>query len=277
MLAECAEVEMVVAVLLTLHEELGVVPWQEHDRMLRLNILLVGLAIEFACLLASNSIIAYKTAVVLVAVEFEHIDSLVVGTPCDVREITVGRVASLKIHSIAGLCIEHAYSHLVRSLTCHRILVGSGYGTASLCLWMLEIINLGNIYLRIVGHHRLIHTIESEFCTAVAEVGTFMNAELVAMNALSVNNLMRTVLRELPLLYAKAQEEVVVTQDSHSTTLIVHFKNIVALAYLVAAYKAVLLEVDNINLAAIAQYHLRTVGIGELGIIERAYLYVLGV
>lgn len=113
MLAECAEVEMVVAVLLALHEELGVVPWQEHDRMLRLNILLIGFAIKFACLLACSSIVAYKTAVVLVAVELEHIDSLVVWTPCYVGEITVGWVACLKIHGIACLCVEYANSHLM--------------------------------------------------------------------------------------------------------------------------------------------------------------------
>ena len=44
-----------------------------------------------------------------------------------------------------------------------------------------------------------------------------------------------------------------------------------------AAYKAVLLEVDNINLAAIAQHNFRAVGIGELGIVERTHLDVLGV
>ena len=189
MLAECAEIEMIVAILLALHKELGVVPRQEHDRMLRFDILLVGLAIEFACLLAGSSIIAYKTAVVLVAVEFEHIYCLVVGTPCDVSKITVGRVACLKIHGIASLSVEYAYSNLVRGLTRHRILIGSGFGTASLCLGMLEIINLGNVYLRIISHHRLIHAVESQFGTAVAEVSAFVNAELITVNALSVNNL----------------------------------------------------------------------------------------
>jgi dipeptidyl-peptidase 4 len=62
-------------------------------------------------------------------------------------------------------------------------------GTASLCLGMLEIINLGNVYLRIISHHRLIHAVESQFGTAVAEVSAFVNAELITVNALSVNNL----------------------------------------------------------------------------------------
>ena len=45
MLAKSAKIKVVVTILLALHYKLAVVPWQEHYRMLWLNILLVGFAI----------------------------------------------------------------------------------------------------------------------------------------------------------------------------------------------------------------------------------------
>ena len=52
MLAQSAEIEVVVAILAALHDETVAVPRQELDWVARLYILLVGLAIEFAGLLA---------------------------------------------------------------------------------------------------------------------------------------------------------------------------------------------------------------------------------
>ena len=77
----------------------------------------------------------------------------------------------------------------MRCLTSHRIFVRSSYGAASLSLWMIEVIYLRDSYLRIVNHHRLVHTIEGKLSAIVAEESAFMYAKLVAMNTLSVYNL----------------------------------------------------------------------------------------
>ena len=112
-LAQGAEIEVVVAILAALHDKTVVVPRQELDRMTWFYIFLIGLAIEFACLLAGFCVVGSQTAVVLVAVQFEHIDGLAVRTPCDVGEVAVGWIASLQIDGLAGHAVEHAYGYLV--------------------------------------------------------------------------------------------------------------------------------------------------------------------
>ncbi len=77
-----------------------------------LYVFLIGLAIEFASLLASLCAVGSKATVVLVAVQLEHIDGLAVRAPCDVGEVAVCRVASLQIDGLSGHAVEHAYGHL---------------------------------------------------------------------------------------------------------------------------------------------------------------------
>ena len=89
------EVKVVIAVLLTLHDELAVIPWQELDGMLGLNVFLAGFAIKFCQFLTCRGIIGNQSAVVLVAIQFEHIDGLAVRPPADIREIAICGVASL--------------------------------------------------------------------------------------------------------------------------------------------------------------------------------------
>ena len=72
------EIQVVVAILAALHDKAVAVPRQELDRMTWFYIFLVGLAIEFASLLAGLCAVGSQTAVVLVAVQFEHIDGLAV-------------------------------------------------------------------------------------------------------------------------------------------------------------------------------------------------------
>ena len=91
------KVEVVVSVALTLEHEHAAVPWQEHDRMKRFYIFVVGFSVDFGNLLACLSIVAHQSTVVLVSVELKHVDCLLVGAPCDVGEISVGGVDSLKI------------------------------------------------------------------------------------------------------------------------------------------------------------------------------------
>ncbi len=112
-LAQGAEIEVVVAILAALHDEAVAVPRQELDRVARLHIFLVGLAIELAGLLAGLCAVGSEATVVLVAVQLEHIDGLAVRAPCDVGEVAVGWVASLQIDGLAGHAVEHAHGYLV--------------------------------------------------------------------------------------------------------------------------------------------------------------------
>ena len=59
---------MVVAVLLTLHDELSVIPRQELDGVQRFHVFIRCLAEEFSDLLAGLGMIGYETTVVLLAV-----------------------------------------------------------------------------------------------------------------------------------------------------------------------------------------------------------------
>ena len=52
-----------------------------------LYIFVARLAIEFSNALARCGVVRHEAAVVLVAVEFEHIDGLAIGTPGNVGEV----------------------------------------------------------------------------------------------------------------------------------------------------------------------------------------------
>ena len=70
--AVCAvEVEVVVSVLACLVDELGVVPWQELDGCMGLEVFVVALGEECTELFACGGIVFIKRTVVLVAVEAE--------------------------------------------------------------------------------------------------------------------------------------------------------------------------------------------------------------
>ena len=192
--AQGAEIEVVVAILAALHDEAAIVPRQELDWVARLYILLIGLAIEFTCLLTSLCAVGCQATVVLVAVQFEHIDGLAVRAPCDVGEVAVCRIASLQIDGLAGHAVEHAHSYLVRCLACHRILVWCRLGAAGFCLRMIEVINLRDIHLRIICYHALVHAVEGEQFAVRAPEGTLADAELIAVNTLTIYDFSAAIL-----------------------------------------------------------------------------------
>jgi len=192
--AQGAEIEVVITILAALHDKAVVVPRQELDWVARLYVFLIGLAIEFTCLLASLCAVGCKATVVLVAVQLKHIDGLAVWAPCDVGEVAVCWVASLQIDGLAGHTVEYAYGHLVRCLTRHRILVWCRLGAAGLCLRMIEVINLRDIHLRIICHHALVHAIEGEQFAVRAPEGTLADAELIAVNTLTINDFSAAIL-----------------------------------------------------------------------------------
>ena len=94
---------MVVAVALALHDKLRGIPRQENDGVLRLYIFLAGLTIQFSHTLASCGIVADESAVVLVAVQFKHVNDLAIRTPSNIGEISVCGVSCLQIDGI--LCL----------------------------------------------------------------------------------------------------------------------------------------------------------------------------
>ena len=85
------QVEVVVAVPLTLYDKQVAVPGQEHNRVQRLNVFLAGLTVELLEALASRRVVADQSAVVLVAVQFKEINGLPIWTPRDVGEINGSR------------------------------------------------------------------------------------------------------------------------------------------------------------------------------------------
>ena len=153
------EVQVVVSVALALHDEEVVVPGQEAYGVHGFHVFRAGFAVEFRCASARSCVVADQPAVVLVAVQFEHVDGLAVGTPCDVREIDgtvvvlgVGRDRTgirLQVDGRSGLHVIDAYGHLVRRLARHRVFVGHQFGYAR-----------DDVHLRIVSHHRLVHAVE---------------------------------------------------------------------------------------------------------------------
>ena len=183
------EVEVVIAVFLALHDKLAAIPGQKDDGVLRLDIFVGGLTIEFCDLLARCSMVADEAAIVLSAVQLLHIDCLSIRTPGDVREIAVCRIACLQIDCLFGLQVIDAYSHLMTRHACHRIFVGLIGGAA----WE-------DIHLWIVGHHALVHAVEGQPLSVGTPEETFHDAKLIAVYGLSIHNLATAVSRKLLLL-----------------------------------------------------------------------------
>ena len=288
MLAQGAEVKVVVAILAALHDEAAVVPRQELDWVTRLYILLIGLAIELAGLLASLCAVGSEATVILVAVQLKHVDGLAVRAPCDVGEVAVCRVASLQIDGLACHAVEHAHSYLVRCLACHRILVWCRLGAAGFCLRMIEVINLRDIHLWIISHHALIHAVEGEQFAVRAPEGTLADAELIAVNILTIYDRAAAVCRDLEIVrlllschsivgYVEgAHIEVAALQIGECILLGVRLQQVLAIFKFHLAQQLMLLEVDGVGLAAIAYHHDALSCKRELSVVEGSYLDVLG-
>ena len=101
-----------------------------------------------------------------------------------------------------------------------------------------------------------------------------MYAKLIAVYALSVDDVARTVGRELPLLHAALHIEVVVLEICHSLAGGTGLEDIAI--YLALAEQCLLLEVKGVYRVSFADDHDALVGIGELRVVERVYLAALG-
>ena len=107
------EVEVVISILLALQDKLACIPREEHDGVLWLHILLIGLAVELSDAFTCGGIIAHETTVVLITIELEDIDGLRIGTPRHVGEVTILGITSLEIDGLIGSYIIYAYCYLV--------------------------------------------------------------------------------------------------------------------------------------------------------------------
>ena len=163
---------MVPSVAARLHDEFRVVPRQEHDGVHRFHVALVLLRVEHAFAGSRLCVIRHEFSLVLRAWEFKHVDCLFVGTPCDVGEIAVGRVAGLQEHRLVGGWVKHADSHFVARHAGHRVF-----------LWCELRHAVGDVHHRIVGHHRLVHAVKRQQVALGAPERTFRNAKLVAVDA----------------------------------------------------------------------------------------------
>ena len=177
-----AEVQVVVSVALALHDVFRSVPRQELDGVQRLHIFGMRFAVELGNPLPCDGVVAHEPAVVLVAVQLEHVNSLGVGAPGDVSEIAIGGVASIQIDGLLRLQVVDAHGHLMARFACHWIFVGFVRSHPRV-----------DVHLRIVGNHRLVHTIEGQPLPVGAPESSLLNAKLIAVDALSVDDFARPI------------------------------------------------------------------------------------
>ena len=117
---------MVVTVLLAPQEEFLLVPGQECDGVLRLDILGMGLVVKRLDAVTCHCIVCHKIHHVLVAVTLHHVNDVSIGVPRDIGEIAIGGISGLEIDRVARGHIEHAHPHEMGGLTRHGVLFGSG-------------------------------------------------------------------------------------------------------------------------------------------------------
>ena len=85
-------------------------------------------------------------------------------------------------HRLVGRHVVDTHFHLMACLAGHRIVVGVRLGYA-LC----------DVDLRIAGHHALVHAVEGELLPVGTPERTLLDAELVAMHALPVHDVVGAV------------------------------------------------------------------------------------
>ena len=130
-------INVVVTVFACLIEELRVIPRQELDGMKGFEVFVIIFREEGAEFLTCQCIVFIKGTMILVTIQFDEVEFLTIGSPCDVGEITVCRVTCIQIDGLVCLWIEDAHIDLMRCLSCHGIRVGRGGGNAGFRIWCL--------------------------------------------------------------------------------------------------------------------------------------------
>src|SRR5574344_353474 len=170
------------SVSFTLQDKFCLVPWQKYDGVDGMNVFVIVLCVNCSNAFTRMRVITDQCFVCLVSVELNHIEGLVIRTPCNIREVSIRRVASLQINSFSTFYIIYSYSNLMTGLTCHGIFLRSKSSYPRV-----------DIHFRIVCHHRLVHAIERQFLSVVAPECSFVDSEFITMYALTIYNITATV------------------------------------------------------------------------------------
>ena len=252
---------MVISVFLTLEDELCVVPRQEAYGVERFDIFLACLAVELFFLFSADGVVSHEATVVLVAVEFEHIDRGGVGAPRYVGEISVGGVSGVEINGLLGVDVVDAHADLMACHSRHGIFVGfeSCHAFEGVDLW-------------IVGDHCLVHAVEGETAAVGTPEESALDAKLVAVNGLSIDYFSAAVGGDAAeLVVGESDAELVVGIDiGHCFRLFVPVGILFAFAVL-SPHDGVLFPVVEQTDIAVGEHHLCLVSIGTEGVESRMY------
>ena len=168
---------MIPSVAAALHDGLRCIPRQELQPVHRLHILVVTLLQDLFLQLTCLGIVCHQSHVVLVAIQFKDVEQFAVGRPGEVGMVVVGFSYQFHPSGFLRLHVVDAHFHLVTGLTGHRVFVHCDSSNA-----------LRDIHLGISGHHALVHAVEGQLLSVGTPEGALRYAELVAMHALSVDD-----------------------------------------------------------------------------------------
>ena len=132
---------------------------------------------EGAHQLACSGVVLAELGVVLVTVQFDEVEASSIRCPTDIGEVTVRGIARVQIDGLLRFGVVDAYGYLVARHACHR--VADVVQFAYPC---------GDVYQWILRHHAFVHPVEGEQVTFRAPVGSFADAELVAVHTLATYN-----------------------------------------------------------------------------------------
>ena len=164
-----------------------------------LDIFVARLAIEFSNAFARCGVVRHEAAVILVAIQFEHIDGLAVGTPGNVGEIDGFRVGDKITEHTAVECLERDgfVRVYVINTYCHHVGVHARHG---IFVRLIGRFAWEDIHLRIVRHHALVHAVEGQSRAVRTPERAFADAKLITVDGLSVHNFATAVRRQLVFL-----------------------------------------------------------------------------
>ena len=111
---------------------------------------------------------------VLVAVQFYKIEAFGIRSPADISKVTVGGISRIQINRFLSFGIVDAYGYFMACHSCH--------GVAHVIQFACP---CSDVYQRILRHHTFVHAVESKQVTLRTPIGSFADAEFIAVYALA--------------------------------------------------------------------------------------------
>ena len=256
---------MIETVLLTVVDELCIIPRKEGDGMLRFHIFIVCLSDEHSILLTSQGMVAHQFGTVLFARMLHHIDILAARAPGDVGEIAVSGITGLQVDGLSCSDVIDSHRHLVAGRTGHGILVGYIFSRAGF-----------GIHLRIVAHHRLVHAVESQTLAVRTPEGSLLDTKLIAVHHLSALDACRFIGHLHCLSIGRHHPQVVIDRVSKVARRLVPIHIGRLLCYGQAPHHATRLPIEQQVFTTGMEQHLRFVGIRERHTLQRMYRLLAG-